>query len=108
LSAEFTKAFLTVAEYPPDAHRGFDVPAAQLTFGVTSLQDAGGWDRQSAVGSGSSSSSSGSWAWNVVAAEGAVDWHRQQLQQELPLMQALAAEQPQQVSCWHSSAAVSL
>lgn len=32
LSAKFTKAFLTAFEHPPDAHRGFDVPAAQVTY----------------------------------------------------------------------------
>lgn len=29
---DFQKAFLTVFDHPPDAHRGFDVPAALLTF----------------------------------------------------------------------------
>lgn len=29
---EFQKAFLTVFDHPPDAHRGFDIPAALLTF----------------------------------------------------------------------------
>ncbi|GIL71952.1 hypothetical protein Vretifemale_2387 [Volvox reticuliferus] len=28
----FSKAFLTVFEYPPDAHRGFDVPAAVVSY----------------------------------------------------------------------------
>lgn len=32
LRISFQKAFLTVFDHPPDAHRGFDVPAALLTF----------------------------------------------------------------------------
>ncbi|KAG2432868.1 hypothetical protein HXX76_008600 [Chlamydomonas incerta] len=32
LRLEFSKAFLTAFEYPPDAHRGFDVPAALVSY----------------------------------------------------------------------------
>lgn len=32
LTIDFQKAFLTVFDHPPDAHRGFDIPAAVLTF----------------------------------------------------------------------------
>lgn len=32
LRIDFQKAFLTVFDHPPDAHRGFDIPAALLTF----------------------------------------------------------------------------
>ncbi|GLI64049.1 hypothetical protein VaNZ11_007211, partial [Volvox africanus] len=32
LRVAFSKAFLTVFEYPPDAHRGFDVPAAVVSY----------------------------------------------------------------------------
>ncbi|KAG2501150.1 hypothetical protein HYH03_000965 [Edaphochlamys debaryana] len=32
LQLAFTKAFLTAFEYPPDAHRGFDVPAAVVSY----------------------------------------------------------------------------
>ena len=32
VSADYTKLFLTVFEHPPDAHRGFDIPAAIITF----------------------------------------------------------------------------
>ena len=32
LRVNFQKAFLTVFDHPPDAHRGFDIPAALLTF----------------------------------------------------------------------------
>jgi hypothetical protein len=32
LQADYSKAFLHVFECPPDAHRGFDVPAAIITF----------------------------------------------------------------------------
>ena len=32
LAIDFQKAFLTVFDHPPDAHRGFDIPAAVLTF----------------------------------------------------------------------------
>jgi len=41
VSAEYTKLFLTVFEHPPDAHRGFDIPSAIVTFlrdGVCRLQ----------------------------------------------------------------------
>ncbi|WIA17204.1 hypothetical protein OEZ85_014084 [Tetradesmus obliquus] len=94
LSAQFSKAFLTVAEYPPDAHRGFDVPAAQVTIGLTSLQTSGSSAGQQGD---ASSSSSSSWAWHVYTGDGAEAWQQQQLQQELPLMQALAAVRPVQV-----------
>ncbi|KAF8065876.1 STP13 [Scenedesmus sp. PABB004] len=33
LTATFSKAFLTAFEHPPDAHRGFDVPAADVALG---------------------------------------------------------------------------
>ncbi len=33
LSVRFSKGFLTVGEYPPDAHRGFDIPAAVVSYG---------------------------------------------------------------------------
>ncbi|KAG2448857.1 hypothetical protein HYH02_006208 [Chlamydomonas schloesseri] len=32
LRLDFSKAFLTAFEYPPDAHRGFDVPAALVSY----------------------------------------------------------------------------
>ena len=32
LTIDFQKAFLTVFDHPPDAHRGFDIPAALFTF----------------------------------------------------------------------------
>ena len=38
LTIDFQKAFLTVFDHPPDAHRGFDIPAALLTFLDTSLE----------------------------------------------------------------------
>jgi hypothetical protein len=88
LSAQFSKMFLTVAEYPPDAHRGFDVPAAKITFGVTDLH--GNWQGQH----GSSASSSSSLSWHVCTASRAEQQQQQQHQQkvqQLPLLQALAA-----------------
>lgn len=32
LSLRFSKGFLTVGEYPPDAHRGFDIPSAVVSY----------------------------------------------------------------------------
>lgn len=32
LTARFSKAFLTMQEHPPDAHRGFDVPPPRVTW----------------------------------------------------------------------------
>jgi phosphatidylinositol glycan class T len=32
LRLDFSKVFLTVFEYPPDAHRGFDIPAALVSY----------------------------------------------------------------------------
>uniref|UniRef100_A0A7S3QP29 Uncharacterized protein n=1 Tax=Dunaliella tertiolecta TaxID=3047 RepID=A0A7S3QP29_DUNTE len=32
ITADFTKLFLTVFEHPPDAHRGFDIPSAIVSF----------------------------------------------------------------------------
>ena len=32
LTIDFQKAFLTVFDHPPDAHRGFDIPATLVTF----------------------------------------------------------------------------
>jgi hypothetical protein len=90
LSAQFSKAFLTIAEYPPDAHRGFDVPAAKITFGVTDLQSSGNCPGQQ----GSSSSSQ---SWHVRSANRAQQ--QQEQEQQLPLLQALAAARPLQVRC---------
>lgn len=38
LTYDFEKAFLRYTEYPPDANRGFDVPAAVITIGNVSLR----------------------------------------------------------------------
>lgn len=38
LTYDFEKAFLRYTEYPPDANRGFDVPAAVITIGNMSLR----------------------------------------------------------------------
>lgn len=32
LTAEFSKGFMTMFEYPPDAYRGFDIPAAIVSY----------------------------------------------------------------------------
>ncbi|CAD7700239.1 unnamed protein product [Ostreobium quekettii] len=32
ITVDFTPAFLSVTEHPPDAHRGFDIPPALVTF----------------------------------------------------------------------------
>ena len=49
LTVQFSRAFLTIKEYPPDSHRGFDVPSALLTYidvqdgssGTSSLESTG-------------------------------------------------------------------
>jgi GPI-anchor transamidase subunit T len=38
LTYDFEKAFLRYTEYPPDANRGFDVPAAVITIGNVSIR----------------------------------------------------------------------
>ncbi|KFY14055.1 hypothetical protein V491_06169 [Pseudogymnoascus sp. VKM F-3775] len=38
LSYDFEKAILRYTEYPPDANRGFDVPAAVISIGNTSIR----------------------------------------------------------------------
>jgi hypothetical protein len=92
LSAQFSKAFLTVAEYPPDAHRGFDVPAAKITFGVTDMRGIG--DRPAQHGSSARSSSA---SWHVRTASRAGHQQQQEREQQLPLLQELAAARPLQV-----------
>lgn len=39
-SVEFDKGYLRIDEHPPDANRGFDVPAALFTFSGKGLQDS--------------------------------------------------------------------
>jgi hypothetical protein len=73
------------------------VPAAKVTIGVTDLH---GSSSSSASQPGSASSSSSGWAWHVRTADGAGELQRKQLQQELPLMQALAVVRPLQVGCF--------
>jgi hypothetical protein len=53
LSVQFSKAFLHVFEWPPDAHRGFDVPAAVVTYAAGS----------GLGGSGSDEAGPLAWAW---------------------------------------------
>jgi len=60
LALQFSKAFLHVFEWPPDAHRGFDVPAAVVTY----APGGGGADALSGSGSSSSSSTGVKWAFS--------------------------------------------
>ena len=41
LTLDFDHGFLTVWEFPPDANRGFDLPAAIITWGAVPPPDAG-------------------------------------------------------------------
>ncbi|KIY99334.1 GPI transamidase component PIG-T [Monoraphidium neglectum] len=55
LAVQFSKAFLHVFEWPPDAHRGFDVPAALVTYAPLGADGAAaalewGWRRGGDVG----------------------------------------------------------
>ncbi|KAI8464451.1 MAG: Gpi16 subunit, GPI transamidase component-domain-containing protein [Monoraphidium minutum] len=60
LSMEFSTAFLHVFEWPPDAHRGFDVPAAIVTYAPRGGGGGGGgvdWEWRGCSGGGA-----GGWA----------------------------------------------
>ena len=54
LEAQFSKAFLHVFEWPPDAHRGFDVPAAVVTYAEARGGGGGGGGWRWTGGSSSS------------------------------------------------------
>lgn len=112
LTAQFTKAFLRMLEHPPDAHRGFDVPAAVVTVGDVPPGDvlllsgdsatppgaaaAGGADGDS---SSSEQGGRGAWGrqWRVVVAEG-VPGSEQELKRVTPLMAQLMQQRPPLVS----------
>lgn len=116
LTAQFTKAFLRMLEHPPDAHRGFDVPAAVVTVGdsLTPPDDvlllsgdsatrpgsaaAGSADGGSS-GSGSEQGGDRAWGrqWRVVVAEG-VSGPAEQLRRVTPLMAQLMQQRPPLVS----------
>lgn len=95
LSAQFTKAFLTAFEHPPDAHRGFDVPAAQITLGGSAAGMA--CDSVDPAVEGTMPSGAGGCVWAVVPGGGTAG---ASAAASLPLMRALAEPQPQQVRHW--------
>lgn len=119
LGASFTKAFLTVDEQPPDANRGFDIPAALMTYweevpgaSMASPSLAG---VEGLAGAQAGFSGTGWQAWGVAAAggspggddEGAASGSRgAQLGSALatPLLQTLSQPGPQQVSACSVSA----
>jgi hypothetical protein len=95
LTAQFTKAFLAMAEHPPDAHRGFDVPAAVITLaaGIAKAPEGAG---SSAGGcSGSSRNDTG----NAAAVGSCANGHAQQQQQQ---QQRHQQQQQQQQGPWKS------
>jgi hypothetical protein len=117
LTAQFTKAFLRMLEHPPDAHRGFDVPAAVVTVGDIpsassmavynttdsrrrrSTSSSGGSDSKGSSSSNGGSDSKGSSserAWWVIVAPGAPA--ADELQQVTPLMVQLNLQRPPLVS----------
>ena len=51
ISNFFTKGFLKLAEYPPDAYRGFDVPEARISFPHRHNDSKLTWQVQSMDGS---------------------------------------------------------
>ncbi|KXZ47079.1 hypothetical protein GPECTOR_38g316 [Gonium pectorale] len=50
LRLDFSKAFLTAFEYPPDAHRGFDVPAARVSYVDPLQSQAASWRMEQPAG----------------------------------------------------------
>lgn len=98
LSAEFTKAFLTAFEHPPDAHRGFDVPAAQVTYlGVLKQQHDKGLEPNT------QSLEDGVAGWNVHGFRVRDVGSDAEITDDMtttPLMQMLAQISPQQVGLW--------
>lgn len=95
LTAQFTKAFLRMLEHPPDAHRGFDVPAAIVTVGDVPAS-ASPPPPQPARGGGAGAGVASSSKWRVVAAEGAAS--AEQLQVVTPLMAQLMQDRAPLVS----------
>lgn len=102
LSAEFSKAFLHVFEYPPDAHRGFDVPAAIITFPAAA---AAGSSSGSSSGNSSGQEDGLPASWDVHWREPRAAWRLRRHEQEggegegraLPLLRELGAPRAQQV-----------
>lgn len=89
LTAQFTKAFLRMLEHPPDAHRGFDVPAAVVTVGeVPSTPVEGSSQGVAAVPSSS--------RWRVLAAPGSQGGG--DIMAVSPLMEQLTQQEPPLVS----------
>lgn len=110
LTAQFTKSFLRMLEHPPDAHRGFDVPAAVVAVGdvppddLLLLSGDSATRPGAAAGSadgGSSGSEQGGRAlgrqWHVVVAEG-VPGPAEELRRVTPLMAQLMQQRPPLVS----------
>lgn len=91
LTAQFTKAFLRMLEHPPDAHRGFDVPAAVVTVGEVPGTPAEGASPDAAAAAVTSSKE-----WHVYAAPGSLGG--EDLTAVSPLMEQLMWPQPSLVS----------
>lgn len=119
LGASFTKAFLTVDEQPPDANRGFDIPAALMTYWEEGPAASGARPSLAGVeglaGARAGVSATGWQAWGVAVAGGAAggdgegaasDNRGAQLGSALatPLLQTLSQPGPQQVSACSVSA----
>lgn len=119
LGASFTKAFLAVDEQPPDANRGFDIPAALMTYWEEGPAASGARPSLAGVeglaGARAGVSATGWQAWGVAAAggaaggdgEGAASGNRgAQLGSALatPLLQMLSQPGAQQVSACSVSA----
>lgn len=104
LTAQFTKAFLRMLEHPPDAHRGFDVPAAVVTVGdlPPNILSSGSHTAHDTATSNSASTTRGGQsrgverAWRVVVAGGAHG--AEELQKVTPLMTQLLQQRPPLVS----------
>jgi hypothetical protein len=93
LTAQYTKAFLRMLEHPPDAHRGFDVPAAVVTVGdVPPVDNTTDSSSGSSSGGSDSVGNSSARAWSVVVAPGAPA--ADELQRATPLMVQLKQQRP--------------
>ena len=75
LGASSTKAFLTVDEQPPDANRGFDIPAALMTYWeegpAASMASPSLAGVEGLAGARAGFSATGWQAWGLAAAGGA-------------------------------------
>ena len=104
LTAQFTKSFLRMLEHPPDAHRGFDIPAVIITVGhaipgsptISNFVRSGHNVTVQHLGSCNCTTTATTGTWQTVVAE---KLHNPDvLLNASPLMLQLGQQRPQMVS----------